>query len=164
MRTEGIVDLKLLTDTHGTVHALLVLGEYFELHYDGILGKDFLDERESVINYCFRKIIMNDEIVVNFDLKPCINETEPCRLTLRARTQNIVIVPNNYKGLGLLEKNEIFPGVYVDSALTRGENGVCVTSIINSIERDQSVDLPSVDLESLEEGEGSLTLTLSWCK
>ena len=161
MRTEGIIDLKLLTDTHETVHTFHVLGEPFELHYDGILGKEFLEEIECVINYCSRQIIMNDEIVVNFDLKPCINKTESCRLTLRVRTENIVRVPANYKGLVLLDKNEILPGVYLASALTRGENGVCVTSIINSTERHQTVNLLSVDLKSLEEGEGSLNLTLS---
>jgi len=59
----------------------------------------------------------------------------------------------------LLAKNEILPGVYLASALRRAENGVCVTSIINTAERDQTVELSCVDLESLEEGEGSLTLT-----
>ena len=104
---------------------------------------------------------MNDEIVMNFDLKPCINKTEPYRLTFRARTENIVRVPTNYKGLGLLVKNEILPCVYLASALTRGENVVCVTSIINATERDQTVELPCVDLESKEEGEDSLTFVLS---
>ena len=61
----------------------------------------------------------------------------------------------------MLYKIEILPGVYLASALTRGENGVCVTSIINATERDQTVELPCVDLESLEEGEGSLTFALS---
>jgi len=106
-----------------------------------------------------RQIVSNDEIVVNFDVKPCVNKTEPCRLTLRARTENIVRVLTNYKGLGLLDKNEM-SGCIV-SALTGGENGVCATSIINATERDQTVELPCIDLESLEEGEGSLTLTLN---
>ena len=105
LKTEGIINLKLLTDTHETVHAFHVLGEPFELQYDGILGKDFLEERESVINYCSRQIIKNGEVFVNFDVKPCVNNTEPCRLTLKARTENIVNIPTNYKGLGLLDKN-----------------------------------------------------------
>jgi len=104
---------------------------------------------------------MNDEIVVNFDPKQCINKTESFRVTLRARIENIVRVPTNYKGLGLLAKNEILPGVYLTSALTRAENGVCVTSVINTTERDQTVELSCIDLENLEEGEGALTLTPS---
>jgi hypothetical protein len=85
---------------------------------------------------------MKVEIVVNFDPKPCINKIKPCRLTLRARIENIVMVTTNYKGLGLLAKNEIFPGLFFASALTRAENAVCVTSIINMTERDQTVELP----------------------
>jgi hypothetical protein len=80
------------------------------------------------------------------------NKTETCRLTLRARTENIVRVPTNYKGLGLLAKNEILPGVNLASALTRAENGVCVTSIINTTERDQAVELPRVDQKAWKKG------------
>jgi len=121
----------------------------------------FLEERESVINYCSHQIIMNDEVFVNFDVKPCVSKTEPCRLTLKARTENIVNIPTNYKGLGLLNKTELSPGIYLAASLTRGENGVCGTSIINSTEQDQTVVSPQIDLQSLDEGEGSLTLTLS---
>ena len=103
---------------------------------------------------------MNDEIIVNFDPKPCINKTETCRLTLGARTENIVRVPSNYKNLGLLAKNELLPGVYLASALTRAENGVCVTIIINTTERPNG-RTTCVDLENLEEREGSLTFALS---
>ena len=38
---------------------------------------------------------------------------------------------------------------------------MCVTSIINSTEQNQTVVLPQVDLQSLDEGESSLTVTLS---
>ena len=67
---------------------------------------------------------MNDEVLVNLDVKPCVNKTEPCRLTLKARTENIVKVPTNYKGLGLLGKHEL-PGIYLAASLTRGDNGIC---------------------------------------
>ena len=43
LKTEGIIELKLLTDTHETVHAFHVLGEPSALQYDGIVGKDFLE-------------------------------------------------------------------------------------------------------------------------
>jgi len=41
LKTEGVIDLKLLTDTHETVHTFHVLGEPSALQYGGILGKDF---------------------------------------------------------------------------------------------------------------------------
>ena len=40
-KTEGIVELKLLTESHETVHTFHVLGEISALQYDGILGRDF---------------------------------------------------------------------------------------------------------------------------
>ena len=60
---------------------------------------------------------------------------------MRARTEKIVRVPNNYEGLGLLAKNEMWQGVYLASALTRAENGVRVSSIIIT-KRDHKVELP----------------------
>ena len=130
------------------------------MHYDAILGKDFLEERESVINYSSRQLVMN-EVIVNFDPKPREIKTEPCRRTLRARTENIVSVPTTSKGLGLLPKNELLPGVYIAASLTRAVNGVCITSIINPTEADQTVLLPWVQPEELDDGESALTLTLS---
>ena len=129
MKTEGTIELKLFTDTHETTHTFHVLRENSELPYDAILGKDFFETREGVINYCSRQIIMNDEVIVNFDPKPTANKTEPCRLTLKARTEMIVRVPTSSKGKGFLPKNELLPGLYLASSLTRALNGVCVTSI-----------------------------------
>jgi len=136
-------------------HTLHVLGEDSEMHYDAILGKDFLEERGSVINYCSRQLVMNDQVVVNFDPKPSTIKTEPCRRTLRARTETIIRVPTTSKGLAVLPKDELLPGVYVASSLTRAVNGVCVTSIVNTTETDQTVELPCVVLEGLDEGESA---------
>ena len=113
MKTEGTIDLKLFTDTHETTHTFHVLRENCELPYDAILGKNFFETRKSVINYCSRQIIMNDEVIVNFDPKPTANKTEPCRLILKARTEMILRVPTTSKGLGLLPKSEILPGAYL---------------------------------------------------
>jgi len=85
--------------------------------YHAILGKDFLEERERVINYCSSQIIMNNEVVVDFEPKPSAMKTEPCTITLKARTENTG-VPTFSKGLGLLSTSEILPGVYLASSLT----------------------------------------------
>ena len=74
------------------------------MNYTTILFGQGFFEGESVINYCSRQIVMNDEIVVNFDPKPCINKTNVCRLTLRAKTENIVRFPTNYKACCLRMK------------------------------------------------------------
>jgi hypothetical protein len=102
LRTDGIVELKLLTVKHEMVHTFHMISEPSALQCDGILGKDFLEEREreSVINYCSRQIIMNNEVVINFDKKSCVDKTTPCKLTLKAGSECIVNVPTNSKGLG----------------------------------------------------------------
>jgi hypothetical protein len=61
----------------------------------------------------------------------------------------------------LLPKSELSPGVYLASSLTRAINGVCVTSIINVTETDQTVEQPHVVLEGLDKSESALTLTFS---
>jgi len=111
------------------------------MHYDAILGKDFLEERESVINYCSRQIVMNDK-VVGFDTKSGSIKKEPCRLTLKARSQHIISVPTDSEGLGLFPKQEIVPGVYLASFLTRAVNGVYVTSVLNTTDADVTLPLP----------------------
>jgi hypothetical protein len=146
MKTEGTINLKLFTDTHETIHSFHVLRENSNMHYDAILGKDFLEERGSVIDYCSRQIIMNNEVVVNFDSKPTVNTTELCRLIFKARTETIVRVTTASKGLGLLSKSELIPGVCLAASLARAVNGGCLTNIINTRKTDVTIDLSRVDL------------------
>jgi hypothetical protein len=44
-----------------------VIGDSFQLQYDGILGRDFW-EKNAVISYCNREILMED-IIIKFDPK-----------------------------------------------------------------------------------------------
>ena len=46
LKTDGIVELKLFTEKPETVHNFHVLSEPSALQCGGILGKDFLEERE----------------------------------------------------------------------------------------------------------------------
>ena len=57
--------------------------------------------------------------------------------------------------------SELLPGVYVAHSLTRAINVVCVTSIINMTETDQTIELPYVGLESLEKRKSAFTLTFT---
>ena len=101
---------------------------------------------------------MNDEVIVNFDEK--IGKSEPCRLTLQTRTEHIVNVPTNHKCLGILNKSEINPGVFLAASLTTEKNGMCPTSIVNNTEQDQMISRPLVELEQLSERESVMTFAL----
>jgi hypothetical protein len=160
MKTLGKIKLKLFTDTHETTHTFHVLGGKFDTHCDAILGKEFLEERKSVINYCSRQIVM-DKNVIRFDPKLGTTEKEPCCLTLKARSQHTINVPTHSEGLGLLSVEEILPGVYLASSLIRAEIGICTTSVINMNETNMPIALPLVTLDVLYTGESALTLTAS---
>jgi hypothetical protein len=112
--------------------------------------RDFEEEyfgRKGKCDYCSCQIIINNEVVVNFDPKPSAIKTEPCKLTSNDRTENIVRVPSASKSLGLLPKTHLLQGVYLAASLTREVSGGCVTSIINTTETDVTVEVPCVDLE-----------------
>jgi hypothetical protein len=109
MKTVGKIYLKLFTDTHETTRAFHVIGGNFETPSNAILGKDFLEERERVINYCSRQIVINNEVAVSFDPKLGTIKKEPCRLTLKARSEHIINVPTHSEGLEILSRDEISP-------------------------------------------------------
>jgi hypothetical protein len=46
MKTEGIIMLKLFTDTHETTHKFHFVGDEFGIHYDGILGRDVFEDKK----------------------------------------------------------------------------------------------------------------------
>ena len=104
--------LKLFTDTHETTHEFHVVGNEFEIQYDGILGRDFFEDKQSIISYCDRQITMGN-VVVKFDPKLDKTDADTCKLTLKARSENIVKLPTKSMGHGLISKRELIPGVYL---------------------------------------------------
>jgi hypothetical protein len=73
------------------------------------------------------------------------------RLTLKPSTESIVRLPTKSKGLGIMPKGEIMPGVYLAESLTDEINGYCITSIVNTLEREITIDSPYVELEEINE-------------
>ena len=55
MKTET---LKLFTDTHETAHTFHVVGNEFGFQYDGSLGRNFFEDKQSIINYFDQQVIM----------------------------------------------------------------------------------------------------------
>jgi hypothetical protein len=90
------------------------------------------------------------EVLINFDeTDKVVNETH--KLTLKARTKNIVQLPTKSKGHEIISKREVVPGVYLAESLTREVNGYCVTSIVNTLGEDDEIDPPHVELREIED-------------
>jgi len=54
------------------------------------------------------------------------------------------------KGFGIISKRVIIPGVYLAESVTKETDGFCVTSIINTLEEDITIDSPHAELEEIE--------------
>jgi hypothetical protein len=60
-------------------------------------------------------------------------------------------LPTKSKGHGIVSKREIIPGAYLAESLIKEINGYCVTSIVNTLEEDITIDSPHVELEEIED-------------
>jgi hypothetical protein len=58
----------------------------------------------------------------------------------------------------LVSKKELIAGVFLAESLTRAMNGKCITSILNTLERDVTLDPPQVLLEAVDDSEEETTL------
>jgi len=150
LRTEGTARLKLFTPTHETTHIFHVMGNDFGYQYDGILGQDFWKTHRSTINYCNRTITMG-EVIMSFDNEVNEAKNKSHKLTLKTRTERIVHIPTKSKGQRIISKRGIVPGVYLAESLTEEINGYCITSIVNTLEMDITIDSPHVELEEIED-------------
>ena len=133
MKTEGTITLKLFTGTHETAHTFHVVGNEFGIQHDGILGRDFFEDKQSIINYCDQQVIMGDCVVI-FDPKPDKVNRENCKIALKTRSENSVKLSTKSLGHGLISKRELIPGVYLAESLTEASNWKCITCIINTLE------------------------------
>jgi hypothetical protein len=109
-----------------------------------------LERKEAVISYFNREILMED-VVIKFDPKDSGMKDKILNVTLKARSENYVKLPTTCKGQGLISKREIIPGIYMAESLTREIEGACITSIVNTLEEDVTIDAPIVELEEIEE-------------
>jgi hypothetical protein len=51
----------------------------------------------------------------------------------------------------LISRREIIPGIYMAESLTREIEGACITSIVNTLEEDATIDAPLLESEEIEE-------------
>jgi hypothetical protein len=108
--TEGTTLLNLFTLTHKTTHVYYIMGDNFDCQYDGILGQDFWKNKRVTVDYCNREISM-DEVVLNFDDEPNGTTDMNHVLTLKSRAESIVRLATNTRGIGIVPRRELAPGV-----------------------------------------------------
>jgi hypothetical protein len=160
VKTEGTAKLKIATATHETTHTFHIMGRDFQYQYDGILGRDFWEDKRATISYCDRKVIMGD-VVIKFDSKKEAFSNDPHKITLKPRAECIVKLPTSSVGHGIIHKKELIPGVYLAESLSREINGSCITSIINTLEEEITIESPEIELEELEIEEDSFVTILT---
>lgn len=151
LKTKGTVKLKLSIGPHETRHTFHVMEGNLQWQYDGILGRDFWEDKRANISYCDRRVTMGN-VVIDFD--PKTNGTDTSRkIKLRARCENIVRLPTLSKGQGLISKMELAPGIYLAESLSTEIDGTCISSTINTLEQDVTIDAPVVELQEIENDE-----------
>jgi hypothetical protein len=154
MKIEGTIKLKLFK-THMKTHKFHVVVDEFGINYDGILARDFFEDKQS-INYCYQQIIMGD-VVVKFDPKPDSASSKNCKLTLKARSESIVKMPTKSLGDGIIIKSNNARRMLAES-LTKAINWKFIASIVSSLEQDIILDPPQFRLEAVEDNEEAITL------
>jgi hypothetical protein len=65
--------LKLSTETHETDHKFQIAGDGINIPCDGLLGKDFFENKKAKIDYERREIVMGDERI-QFDDNSLVKE------------------------------------------------------------------------------------------
>ncbi|PNF23780.1 hypothetical protein B7P43_G16801 [Cryptotermes secundus] len=122
INTLGSVNLTL----HDRTYKFQVAPEEIQLTEDGLIGRDIL--KDSVINNREGYVDINGHRY-NF----CRRNDEP--IILKPRTETIAAVTVDLDtGLGIVDKQEIYPGVYVASSLSQVNRNKAIVSILNSTE------------------------------
>ena len=150
LKTKGTIVLTFFTQTHEATHVFHVVGSNFGCQDDGILGQDFWKLHRATINYCDRIITMSI-VIMKFDSETDGTKDETYKLTLKHKTERIVRLSTKSKGLGIIPKAEILLRVYLAESLTEEINGYFITSIVNTLETEITVDSPYVELEEINE-------------
>jgi hypothetical protein len=133
--TKGISNTIMKTEDHNTEiiqtcmkpHTFHVAGNEFAIQHEGILGRNFCEDKQRIINHCDQQIIMGD-VVVKFHSKTDKISSENCKLTVKVRSENIVKLHTKSIGHGLISKKELITGIYLAETLTKEINGKCITT------------------------------------
>jgi hypothetical protein len=90
-----------------------------------------------------------EDVIIKFDPKNSDAKDKILRVTLKARSEHFVKLPTTCIGEGLISRKEIVPGIYMAESFTREIGGACITSVVNTLEEDVTLDALLVELEEI---------------
>jgi len=170
-------------ETHGSIETRIreggidipfhfqLVSKQVDLKGDGILGRNFLKSMQARICYKELSLTFRHAGCVMFKKLISLPELEHeahqgvrvGKLTLPARTELIVRLPvsvGSRIGEGLVEKAEIASGVYLGDSPVKINNGLIITSILNTREQDVELPNPVVNVIELRDNDVGETILI----
>ena len=137
--TLGTIKITLLGND-ATFH---IVKNDFPIKPHGILGAEFLTERNATINYQKKQLNFHGNSI------PFVN-TNQIVLPATAKTISFVRVSNPTIEEGYLPRLDLGTGIHTGNALVRNRDGKAYLQIINSNEIDVTITVPTVELEEFD--------------
>jgi len=122
-------------------HTIYVVKNDFPKEYEGILGIDFLLKQKAKCDLDKRQLRIGDEI---FKLLPYTT------VILKPRSETVVQAITDTQCVGVINSEEIMPGVFIGNCLVKPEEGTCPISMINT-EEQMAIPMPLVSIEEISE-------------
>jgi len=124
-------------------HTIYVIKNDFPVEYEGILGIDFLQKQQAKCNFGKKQLCIGDEI---FKLRPYTT------VILKPRSETVVRAIINTQCVGVINSEEIMPGVFIGNCLVKLEHlQSCPISVINTTEEQVAIPTPLVSIEEIFE-------------
>jgi hypothetical protein len=151
----GEIALKLSTDDHEAEHKFQLVADkinIINISCDGILGKDFFEDKKVKIDYERREIVTGYLRIKFDDNNLATEQLTGTFITLKPIRETIVMLPTlrEETETGLVSATELVPGVIIAEKLTVVRQGTCLTSIVNTNDHEIKVGLLTVMLDPYE--------------
>jgi hypothetical protein len=168
IETYGSIETKLLEGNEEIPFKLQLVNKQVDLLGDGILGRDFLEQMQARICYTSHTLTFSyaGTNVVKY-LKPHPSRREPRSpevqidsIRVKPRSEVIVRVPVESGSAlteGLVERQELVPGVYLAESLVTIREGYALTGVLNTTEGEVSLPITAVKVTKMEDGESGAT-------
>ncbi|XP_020296374.1 uncharacterized protein LOC109861229 [Pseudomyrmex gracilis] len=123
-------------------HPVYVVRDDFPVSYQGILGKYFMKKHNAKPDYKAGNLSLGK---TTLQLRPYKN------VKLQPRSETIVQTITDSNQIGIVQRDETQPGVFIGSCLVQPKGNFCSVSIVNTTEKAVTIGTPRGKLKALEE-------------